>query len=193
MTNQPDSGTRGEGAKRRLRQGGLDTGAFVGDGLSLAGVQRPSEHSMRQPAAPLVPPHGAVLLLILLLASTGCVRPLAVQDEYFAPASESGAQSLSATRHLVSHHRALQVAQHSCSAVRTHSGAPPGNLQPSAGPEIGNSAAGEALRRLCASGPPRLPVSAHGASFNAYRRWVQDAVRELPEASRTAASAAGGS
>ena len=193
MTNRPDSGTRGEGAKRRLRQGGLDTGAFAGDGLSLAGAQCPNEHSMRKPPAPLVSSHGAVLLLILSLASTGCVRPLAVQDEYFAPASESGVQSLLATRHLVSHHRALQAAQHSCSAVRTHSGAPPGNLQPSAGPEIGNSVAGEALRRLCASTPPQLPVAAHGASSNAYQRWVQDAVRELPEASRTAASAAGGS
>lgn len=193
MTKRPDSGTRGEGAKRRLRQGGLDTGAFAGDGLSLAGAQCPNEHSMRKLPAPPVLSHGAVLLLTLSLASTGCVRPLAVQDEYFAPASESGAQSLLATRHLVSHHRALQVAQRSCSAVRTHSDAPPGNMPPPAGSEIGNSVASEALRRLCESTPPRVPVAAHGASSNAYQRWVQDAVRKLPEASRTAASAAGGS
>lgn len=193
MTKRPDSGTRGEGAKRRLRQRGLDTGALADDGLSLVGAQCPNEHSMRKLPAPLVPSHGAVLLLILSLASTGCVRPLAVQDEYFAPASESGPQSLQETRHLVSHHRALQVAKRSCSAVRTHSDAPPGNTQPSAGPEIGNSVASEALRRLCASTPPQIPAAAHGASSNAYQRWVQDAVRELPEASRTAASAAGGS
>ena len=193
MMNRRDWGTRGEGAKRRLRQGGLDTGALVGDGLSLAGMQRPSERSMRNQAASLVPSRGALLFLILSLASAGCARQLAVQDEYFAPASGSSSRSLMATRHMVSHHRALQVAQRSCSFAPIPSDHPPGNARPPAGPEIGNSVADEALRRLCASTPPQLPVAAHGASSNAYRRWVEDAVRELPQASETAASAAGGS
>ena len=192
MMNRRDSGTRGEGAKHCLRLGGLNTGTLVGDGLSLAGVQRPSEHPMRKPPALLVPLRGAAMFLLLSLASTGCMRQLAVQDEYFAPGSGSSARSRMATQHLVSHHRALQVAQRSCTVVRTPSDAPPGNVAPLAGPEIGNSVAGEALRRLCASMPLQRPVTAHGASSNAYQRWVQDAVRELPEVSETAASAAGG-
>lgn len=148
---------------------------------------------MRKPPALLVPLRGGALLLFLSLASAGCTRQLAVQDEYFAPTGGPSARSRVETQHLVSHHRALQVVQRSCSAVPMHTDAPPGSTQPSAGPEIGDSVASEALRRLCASMPPRLPVAAHGASSNAYQRWVDDAVRELPEASETAASAAGGS
>ena len=192
MTNRPDSGTRDARARHRLRRDGLDTATTSGDGLSLAQGRCPSEHSMRKPPALLVPLRGAALFLILSLASAGCVRPLAVQDEYLA-ASRSSARSRVATQHLVSHHRAMQVARHSCSVIRTHSGAPSGNVPPSAGPEIGTSVASEALRRLCASMPPQHPVTAHGASSNAYQRWLDDNVRELPEASETAASAAGGS
>ena len=192
MTNRSDSGTRSAQAMHRLRRHGLDTGTLSGDGLSLARGRCPSEHLMRKPPALLVPLRGAATFLLLSLASAGCARQFTVQDEYFA-ASRSSARSRVTTQHLVTHHRALQVAQRSCSVVRTHSGAPPGNVPPSAGPEIGDSVAGEALRRLCASMPPQRPVSAHGASSNAYQRWIQDAVRELPEASETAASAAGGS
>ena len=136
---------------------------------------------------------GAALILVASLATGGCVRQLAVQDEYFAPASGSSARSRVATQHLVSHHRALQVAQRSCATTPQSSDAPPEDMQVSAGPELGSEAARAALRDLCASVPPQLPVAAYGAASDAYRRWVEDNVRDLPEASQTAASAAGGS
>lgn len=193
MTNRPDSGTRCGAAEHGLRQTGLDTGPLAGDGPSLAGGQRPRECSMPNLPALLVPVLGAALILLLSFTTGGCMRQLSVQDEYFAPGSGPGTRSRVAAQHLVSHHRAMQVAQRSCSVAPTHSDIPPGDAQPPAGPEMGSSAAREALRRLCASIPPQLPVAAHGASSNAYQRWVQDAVRELPAASETAASAAGGS
>ena len=193
MKNRPTIRSRISTTRRGLQAQRGVTGTLVGDGLSLAGGRCPSEHPMRKPPALLFPLRGAALLLFLSLASTGCMRQLAVQDEYFAPASESSSRSLLATRHLVSHHRALQVAQRSCSFAPIPSDHPPGNARPPAGPGMGYSVASEALRRLCASTPPRLPVAAHGASSNAYQRWVDDDVRELPEASETAASAAGGS
>ena len=180
-------------ARHNLRQHRKTTGTLAGERLSWGEARRPREPPMRKPSALSVPARGAALILLLSLATAGCVRQLAVQDEYFAPASGSSARSRVATQHLVSHHRALQVAQRSCTAAPVHSNAPTGDARLSAGPEIGSSVAGEALRRLCASIPSQLPVAAHGASSNAYQRWVQDAVRKLPEASETAASAAGGS
>lgn len=193
MAVRPDSEAPSNRAKRGVREKGSRTATLARERLSCATARRPSENPVRNPNASSLVSLSAALVLIATLATGGCVRQLAVEDEYFAAAGESGTRSRVATQHLVSHHRALQVAQHSCSTVPTHSDTPPGNTQPSAGPEIGSSVASEALRRLCASMPPRLPVAAHGASSNAYRRWVEDNVRELPEASRTAASAAGGS
>lgn len=129
----------------------------------------------------------AALMLLGALAAAGCVRPLAIQDEYFTPGSGTATRNNVATRHLVSHHRALQAALRSCAT------APSGAMDTPPGPELGDAAAREALGRLCASLPPQPSVAAYGAMSNAYRRWVNDAVHELPEASRTAASAAGGS
>ena len=60
------------------------------------------------------------------------------------------------------------------------------------GPNPAFAAAREALAGLCAT-PPGPPAAAYGGTSNAYRRWVEDQVRELPEPSETAASAAGGS
>ncbi len=130
----------------------------------------------------------AALALLGVLAATGCVRPLAIQDEYFAPGNGTATRSHVATRHLVSHHRALQAALRQCAAAS--GGAGEDTLT---GPELGDASAREALDRLCASIPPPPSVAAYGATSNAYRRWVNDDVRELPESSRTAASAAGGS
>ena len=114
-------------------------------------------------------------------------------EEYFAPASGSSAWSPVATQHFVSHHRALQVVQRSCATTPKSSDASLQDMQVSAGPELGSEAARAALRDLCASVAPQLPVAAYGAASDAYRRWVEDNVRDLPEASQTAASAAGGS
>jgi hypothetical protein len=131
----------------------------------------------------------AVMLLATL--ATGCVRPLAVQHEFFSPMSGSAARISEQTQHTVSHHRALQAAQRACSALM-YASVRPGEVELLGGPNPGSAAAREALADLCAT-PARPPVAAYGAGSNAYRRWVDDQVRELPAPSETAAGAAGGS
>ena len=138
-------------------------------------------------------PRCARIVAVILLAAlaAGCVRPLAVQHEFFSPMSGSAARISEQTQHTVSHHRALQVAQHACSALM-YASVPPGEAELPSGPNPGSAAAREALADLCAT-PARPPVAAYGAGSNAYRRWVEDQVRELPATSETAAGAAGGS
>ena len=132
---------------------------------------------------------GAAMLLALLGA--GCVRPLALQHEFYSPASAAADSIRIRTQHVVGHHRARQVARHAC---RSHSPAPvpPEETGARAGLDLGNAAARAALAELCAT-PARPPVAAYGGASNAYQRWVEDRIRDLPEASETAASAAGGS
>lgn len=131
----------------------------------------------------------AVVLLATLAA--GCVRPLAVQHEFFSPLSGTSAGINDQARHAVAHHRALQAARHGCPAP-VHASVPTGETDPAGGPDFGPAAVREVLAELC-SAPARPPVAAHGATSNAYRRWVEDRVRELPKAIETAAGAAGGS
>ena len=131
----------------------------------------------------------AAILLAALCA--GCARPLAVQHEFFWPTNGSADRIGTHTRHTVNHHRALQAAQHACGSQSSVSVALDGaNLHD--GPNPGLAAAHQALANLCAT--RAMPTAAaYGGASNAYRRWVEDQVRELPEASDTAASAAGGS
>ena len=135
------------------------------------------------------PGMGAAMLLAVLGA--GCAGPLAWQHEFYSPTNGSADGIRIRTQHAVSHHRARQVARYAC---RSHSPAPvpPEETSARAGPDFGNAAARAALAELCAT-PARSPVASYGGASNAYRRWVEDQVRDLPEASETAASAAGGS
>ena len=190
---RPDPQAPSDRAGRGSREKGSRTGTLAGEGLSCATARRPSENPVRNPnASPLVPLSAAVVLIATLVTG-GCVRQLAVEDEYFAAASESGTRSRVATQHLLSHYRAWQAAQQWCSDVPSQAAPPSEDARPRSGPELGSASAREALHGLCAAIPPPHPVAARGATANAHRRWVEDNVRELPEASQTAASAAGGS
>ena len=138
--------------------------------------------------------------LVLAALAAGCGRPLAVQHEYFASTAGSAAKATSDAHHAVSRYRALQAAQRACAEPMPAASASPvspasrsGSATASSaarGPDPGAAAAREALADLCA---PRPPVAAYGGVSGAYRRWVEDRVRELPATSETAASAAGGS
>ncbi|MCY4548240.1 MAG: hypothetical protein OXC28_07720 [Defluviicoccus sp.] len=126
----------------------------------------------------------AVLVLAGLFSlslTVGCHQPLALQDSYFRPgepnAAEHGAGALQAVRY----HRALQAARRSCPAEAN----PAGRAEPDRA-----ASRRAALARLCPDPPS---VAAHGGTEGAYRRWVEDRVRALPETSATAAGAAGGS
>ena len=131
----------------------------------------------------------AVILLATLAA--GCVRPLAFQHEFFSPLNGTSAGINEQARHAVDHHRAQQAARNGCPAP-AHASVPTGEADPAGGPDFGSAAAREALAELCGA-PARPPVAAYGATSNAYRRWVEDRVRELPKAIETGAGAAGGS
>ena len=131
----------------------------------------------------------AAAAILLTTLCTGCVRPLAMQHEFFSPLGGSAGGIGTQTQHAVSHHRALQVARHAC---RTQAAAPAPLEETNvpADPNPAVAAAREALAELCAT-PARPAVAAHGGAWNAYRRWVEDQVHELPAAGETAAAAGG--
>ena len=131
------------------------------------------------------PGRGAATVILLAAFASGCMRPLALQDEYFASTSRSIENANAEALQTVRHHRALQAAKHACRR--------PARSGPPSGRDLGSPSAPAALVELCASraAQPR-PVSAHGSASNAYRRWAEGEVPDLPNPSETAASAAGG-
>ena len=145
------------------------------------------KHRKRPASNGLLERTGRVAATAVLLTAfvSGCMRPLALQDEYFSSTSRSIANANAETLRTVRHHRALQTAKHACPR--------PARSAPASAGDVGSPFAPAALARLCASTAvqPR-PVSAHGSTSNAYRRWAEDEVRELPDPSETAASAGGG-
>ncbi len=94
---------------------------------------------------------------------SGCEPRLAQQDSYFAPLAETDAAA--AAEAALSRYGALQALARECAGS-------------------GDTAL------LCP--PPRPSAAAYGAGSNAYRRWAEDSVRELPALSATGASSAGG-
>lgn len=129
----------------------------------------------------------ALAALLPLSLSVGCHEPLALRDSYFMPGNERAAAHRSEAQHAVRYNRAVQAARQSCPAVDPPSVEAPG------GPDLARARARRAgLARLCADGPAP-PTAAYGGTGNAYRRWVEDRTRELPEATATAAGPAGGS
>ena len=136
---------------------------------------------------------GATLLAVLLAAlAAGCGRPLAVQHEFFSPMSGVAHKIGAQANHAVTHHRALHAVHRECGPRPTGSIASRAPDHARGGPNPGTTAADAALADLCDT-PARPPVAAHGATSSAYRRWVEDNVRDLPAPSDTAAGAAGGS
>ena len=192
IATRPESEARPHRARRGSREKESRIGTFAGERLSCATARRPSESLVRnRNTSPLVLA-SAALVLIATLATGGCVRQLAVEDEHFATAGVASTRSRAATRHLLSHYRALQATQRWCSEVPNQAGPPSEDARLRSGPGLGSASDREALHDLCAAILPPRSVAAHGAVANAYRRWVEDNVRELPEAAQTAASAAGG-
>lgn len=117
----------------------------------------------------------AVFLLAIPLC--GCEPPLASQDPYFArdwsggPAPNVAAETLGTARHLQAVHEALRH----CQARGGASEGPPGA-------DLGAAAGQAALAELCGEAASRATAAA-GGTTNAYRRWLEDRARELPDAS----------
>ena len=128
----------------------------------------------------------AAAAVLTLSLSAGCQQPLAVHDPYFEPGNTTAAAQRAETQRVLRYHRALQTARRSCPDPAPRAAGRRGGPAPA-------KAAGEAaLSALCAE--LREPgTAAYGGMSNAYRRWVEDRVRKLPEATATGAGAAGGS
>lgn len=128
----------------------------------------------------------AAATLLPVSLSAGCQQPLAVHDSYFRPGNTSVAARSAEAKRLVRYHRALQTARRSCPDN------PASGTGRRHGPVPATAEGRAALAALCAGlRPPG--TAAHGGISNAYRRWVEDKVRELPKAAATGAGAAGDS
>ena len=119
----------------------------------------------------------AAAVLLSLLA--GCQQPLAVNDPYFRPGNTTAAAERDRVDRVLLYGRALRAAGLAC--------------RDGAGRRDGRAEAGLAAPAVPCAASPKPPPAALGGTANAYRRWVEDRVRELPEAAATAAGAAGGS
>ena len=137
-----------------------------------------------------VPRIAAAMLLAALCA--GCGRPLALQHEFFEPLSGSADRIGTQARHANRPSPGTAGRPAGLWDERGPAPAPAEETSAPGGPGTGFAAASrEALATLCAA-EERRPEAAYGGASNAYRRWVEDDVRELPEAEETAAPAAGG-
>ena len=117
----------------------------------------------------------AVFLLAIPLC--GCEPPLAVQDSYFARNWDRGqapvvaAETLRTVRHL----QAVQEVLRKCRVLADTAGE-------LSGADLGAADGHAALVDLCAASADRTTTTVGGAA-NAYRRWLEDRVRELPDPS----------
>ena len=125
--------------------------------------------------------------LLPVLLSTGCHEPLALQDPFFAQGGAAAAAAQTAeTERTLRYLQALQAARQACFG----SGPPAAGAK--GGPGRAATSGRAALARLCED-MPTPSTAAEGGVSNAYRRWVEDRTRKLPEATATGADAAGGS
>ena len=131
---------------------------------------------------------GAVAPVLLAAALGGCQvdRDAEVLGKgQFWPAYREAARQFSETRDVIARQRALQVVGRICDGKE-----PPGDRTAGAGAD--EEAVHEAVARLC--GPSvGADAAVRGSVGNAYKRWLEDRVRELPDPADTATSAAGDS
>ena len=125
-------------------------------------------------------------VMLIAVPAGGCYERLAQKDAFFSPLGETRAHVGAETKRVIAYHQALQAAQIRCAA--RGSASEPSGVGPAGRP----APAGMAGRQdeLCAA---QGTHAAHGGVSNAYRRWVEDRVRPLPEPSDTASSVGGGS
>lgn len=119
-------------------------------------------------------PHVSAVIMVAILVG-GCQPRLAERHEYFLSTSGLSSQVTTETERVLSHHQRLQAARRAClttgSAAALSDSISPGKL-------------------VCA--PQGRTRAAYGSRANAYQRWVEDGVRQLPSSSQTASSIASG-
>ena len=122
---------------------------------------------------PFLPHVFAVIVAALLVA--GCQPRLAWKHEFFLPMSGPGGQVTAETERVLRNLQLLQTARRAC--LTTESGAAlPETVSPG--------------KLVCA--PQGRTRAAYGSRANAYQRWVEDGVRQLPSSSQSASSISSG-
>ena len=111
----------------------------------------------------------------------GCM-PLAQQHEYFAGTRASVVKIDAETQRTLRHVHASQMTRRACAKSR------PVDVPQERG--LHGAPDGQALADQCATVNPS-PAAWHGGASNAYRRWAEDGVLELPDPGETAGSAGG--
>lgn len=128
---------------------------------------------------------GASVALLVLVAAGGCQERLAQRDAYFAPFGGFQASASDEPASVIRYHQTLHAVRIGCSeAGSTAEPAGPGSA---AGAAWREAADAELLARLCEDAGEDS-YAAYGGASNAYRRWVEDEVRELPKPSDTASA-----
>ena len=123
---------------------------------------------------------------LIAVSAGGCHERLAQKDAYFSSSSATLSRVGAERERLMAYHQALQAVQLRCAA--RGSAAEPSGVGPAGRPAL----AGVPGRQdeLCAA---QGTHAAQGGVSNAYRRWVEDRVRPLPEPSDSASSVGDGS
>ena len=116
---------------------------------------------------PLFRPRLCVLVLTALLVA-GCQPRLAEKHEYFAPFNEPGDQVATETERTLRYHQQLQLARRAC--------------------VIDGPAADSVSPGTLVCAPQGRTRAARGSRANAFQRWVEDGVRQLPSPDATASS-----
>ena len=120
-----------------------------------------------------VPFHLRIAAAMLVAVLTGgCYERLSQKHEYFSPLRGTSSKVTTETERVLRYYAELQAARRACAAAGTSVGASQGTVAPGG------------LR--CA--PPQRTRAAYGSALNAYRRWAEDNVRQLPNPSETASS-----
>lgn len=122
-------------------------------------------------------PLGIAMAMLLAFTASGCHGRLAQKQEYFSPTSAVRDGSGARTERVLRYHQAAQAARRACNAA-----------EPVAADIVSARAAW--LRHCATTGRSR---AAHGGLSNAFDRWVNEEVRQLPTPTETAASVGGGS
>ena len=136
---------------------------------------------------PLHPRLAITILIVVLVA--GCQGRLAQKDDYFSPFSGVVTAVKDETVRLVTYHEALHALRRFCTSEA--STAVSSDALSVRDPVPGVTSTAEARQRSCI--PSTRRSAAYGSTANAYRRWVEDRVRPLPDPSETASSISGGS
>ena len=112
-----------------------------------------------------------------------CHEPLAVRNPFHGAPAQSAAALDTKTHQVLTRHRALQAVRRTCAAP-----SPPEGIR--SGPSLRPPELGKTSGDPCSKFQP-APVASHGGTLSAYRRWVDDQVRDLPDPSKTATRAGG--